>query len=949
MLFSVKRLKKILVFVLASAILYLQFQIPAFSAGKKEDSVKTVISVSDSETSYAKYYDENSNKPKPKKNINIAPSTNNAEYSGKKTILLGKNKEGFAETFKVEEAGIYHLRINYETLKSDNSPIRVTLHIDGALPFDEAERMELTRVYEDGISNEFEKDKFGNDVRPTSKEVFCEQSASFADLNSLYPEPYIFKLSEGEHSVKLNSETEIAVISIEFYNDNDIISYNDYIKSHKKTSRETAVRQEAEFIYRKNADTIYPTYEKADASTLPIKPDAILLNTIGQNNWNTQGQYITWKADIKTEGLYSISFRANQRYNENGASYRRLYINGKVPFKEANLIEFKYSVNWYVKTLGDDKPYYVYLKPGDEITLECNAETTCDVSRNISRCLSELSSIYREIFVITGSNPDMYTDYNLDVKIPTLIKELKTVKKDLSDTIDMIVKTTGRKNSNASTLSEILETVQTMIDKPYDIHRHLTDLSDDITNIGSLVMSIGQQPLELDCFFFTPCDQKTPSGSVSFKNKVKYWLERFFYSYTSDYTSFEGNHLKVWVSTGRDQLQIMQRMIEEKFESQYDTKVDLSLVDTGQTLIKATISGKGPDVALNIGSDTPINLAIRGALVDLKNYNVQELSDRFHQSAWTPFMYKDSIYAIPETQVFNVMFYRKDVFDLLEIEPPKTWDEFFSVLEILQRNNFEIGIPEIGANAGVSDGIATFSRFLLQNGGSYYSEDYKTTAFDTDQAYDAFTKWVNLYKKYSLDRSFNFFNRFRTGVMALSFQPYSTYNQLYSSAPEIRGLWKMAPVPGTMTDDGKIDHSETSAGTGCIMLKSAEKKGLGKDAFDFMSWWTSDETQANYASELESTMGIAARYTPANIEAFKRIKWSSDESEVLQQQRSEIKNFREIPGNYVLPRSLTSAFRKALVTNDLPERQLELYNKAINEELARKAKEFDLFAEEEGK
>lgn len=153
----------------------------------------------------------------------------------------------------------------------------------------------------------------------------------------------------------------------------------------------------------------------------------------------------------------------------------------------------------------------------------------------------------------------------------------------------------------------------------------------------------------------------------------------------------------------------------------------------------------------------------------------------------------------------------------------------------------------------------------------------------------------------------------------------------------------MAPVPGKQDEDGKINRSENSSGTGCIMLKSAEKKGLGKQAYEFMKWWTGNDAQLKYENELEATMGIAARYTPANKYAFENVGWKSAELAILSEQAEHVVNFREVPGNYVLPRALTSAFRKALLTGDMPERQLELYNKDINAELERKAEEFNLY------
>jgi len=384
-------------------------------------------------------------------------------------------------------------------------------------------------------------------------------------------------------------------------------------------------------------------------------------------------------------------------------------------------------------------------------------------------------------------------------------------------------------------------------------------------------------------------------------------------------------------------------MVENDFENQFDTKIELSLVDTGATLLQATIAGKGPDVALMIPSTSSINLAFRDAVVDLNKYNVKSIYNSFYESAWIPFYFQDGIYGIPETQVFNMLFYRTDVFEMLGLKVPETWQDFYDVLEILQRNNYEVGIQEVGADAGVSAGIGTFSTFLLQRGGSYYTEDYKKTAFDTEEAYSAFVEWVELYSKYSLDRSFDFFNRFRTGVMAMSIQGYSMYNQLYAAAPEIRGLWEMAPIPATVQSDGTKNNSETTTVTGCMMLNSAERKKLGNEAYEFMQWWTSAKVQGKYANELEAVMGIAARYTPANKEAFNSVGWKSEELNVLTKQFSNTFNFREVPGNYVLSRALTSAFRNALNSVELPERQLELYNKDINEEMERKAKEFGLY------
>ncbi|MGN0493457.1 MAG: extracellular solute-binding protein, partial [Acutalibacteraceae bacterium] len=609
------------------------------------------------------------------------------------------------------------------------------------------------------------------------------------------------------------------------------------------------VRQEAEFTFEKNSRVIYPTYDRSSASTLPSDPYSIKLNTIGQSSWNTIGDTVTWEVDVKTAGWYELYFRARQNYKSNANSYRRLMINGVVPFKEADCISFAYKNGWYIKSLGDTEPLAVYLKPGDKITMECVSGPECEIIRNINRIILDMNAVYRKIIVITGSTPDLYRDYRLEVQIPNLLDLLQNILDTLNQTVAQMAKI-NEGDPNISTLKMSIELLEDFIDLPYSITERLSLFKENIESMGSLLMSIGEQPLELDCFWFVPEGEGEPDDSAGFIKSCSFQVRKFIASFIGEYDTIENmsddDVLSVWVSTGRDQMKLIDTMIQDSYTANGGAPVKLSLVDTGGTLIQATLAGKGPDVALIIPTATPINLAMRGALVDLSDpaFGLDEIMDRFYPETWTPYRYNGGIYAIPETQVFDVMFYRTDILRELNITPPKTWDEFYETLRILQKNNLEFGILEIdSANPGVSAGLTSFNRFLLQRGGTYYNEEQTKSLFDTDQAYEAFEEWVYLYKKYGLERSFDMFNRFRTGEMPMCIAGYTFYNQLMAAAPEIRGLWSFALVPGTRLEDGTVDHSENASGTACIMLQSARKKGLEQKAFDFMKWWTGADAQ----------------------------------------------------------------------------------------------------------
>lgn len=69
-----------------------------------------------------------------------------------------------------------------------------------------------------------------------------------------------------------------------------------------------------------------------------------------------------------------------------------------------------------------------------------------------------------------------------------------------------------------------------------------------------------------------------------------------------------------------------------------------------------------------------------------------------------------------------------------------------------------------------------------------------------------------------LPLTYDFYNRFRSGEMPMGIQGYGMYNMLEAAAPEIKGMWSMHLLPGTQTQDVKIDRTEGASGTATIMI-----------------------------------------------------------------------------------------------------------------------------------
>src|SRR5690606_24014300 len=137
--------------------------------------------------------------------------------------------------------------------------------------------------------------------------------------------------------------------------------------------------------------------------------------------------------------------------------------------------------------------------------------------------------------------------------------------------------------------------------------------------------------------------------------------------------SAEQETVTVWIGTGRDQAQVMKEMIDDSFTPATGIHVDLKLVDIS-ALLSATLAGQGPDVAMEIGISDPVNYAMRNASYDISQFpDYEEVAKRFRDSAIVPFQFNGGVYALPEQQLFSMLFYRKDVLAELGLEVPDTW------------------------------------------------------------------------------------------------------------------------------------------------------------------------------------------------------------------------------------------------------------------------------------
>lgn len=922
------------------------------------------------QTSYTNYVKKYTDAARPDKTVEVLgkdydpASVTDAQITvttvdGENDVMQWANQEGSVSwTVNIPETGVYNIKMIYEALESNTNDVEFSLLIDGESPYATASRITLSKRWIN--ESEIKQDSRQNDIRPGQISTPCWQETPLEDIDGLFNEPLEFYMEAGEHTITFESEkAEFAVKSFTFYQYEAPAAYTAPSDSDLTQAQGQKITLEGETAAYKSSRTLYPTSDKSSyltSSANGSSPTKTRYNTIGSGSWTQSTQTVTWEFNVDKAGYYKIGIRGRQDQMRGMYSNRRLYVNGEVPCLEANQIKFYYDTDWSITTPksenGDD--LYFYLQAGtNTISLEAVPGEIGEIMGDLDELVYNINSYYRQIRQITGPDPDEYNNYMIDTAIPSIVPDFKEYAKTLRDKKAEIEKLSGSGGTEAETLEKMAIVLDKCIKKPDLIPEMMSQIKDNITSVSSFVNQYREQPLEVDMIEVATSDQDFTSCDKSFFGSLGFGFKGFIGSFFEDYNALsdeDESAMECWVMLGRDNAEALQQLISSEYNPTAKTKINLKLVQGG--IVEATFAGKGPDLALFMGGDFPIQLAARGVLTDLTTFSdFDEVKSRFADDATVLYQYNGGTYGLPCDQTFPMLFYRSDILSEYGIDPAtdlNTWDGLLNCLPTLQRNYLEVGLilPVMTSTGGTTQVSAitepgnTFAMLLLQQGLNYYNEEQTKTTFDTQEAVNAFDTWTKFYTTYSFQQTYDAFTRFRTGDMPVVIQNYTFYNQLSVAAPEIKGCWGFQPVPGTVQEDGTINHAANSNGSGAIIFtKAADQEG----AWDFIKWFTSTDAQVKYGNNIESILGTMGRYATANEEALQQLSWTTSEVNLLLDQLNSQVEIPIIPASYGVTRNVMNAFRAVVNDYDNARDTLFWYNKDINDEITRKLEDLGLY------
>lgn len=861
------------------------------------------------------------------------------------------NLEWAEWNFEVEKEGYYNIAFDYMTIPGTVANPSRAITIDGKELFRELSEIQFPRIWTD--KNEPFVDALGDTVNPQQVEIERRQKMKISDSMGRYTSPLKVWLSSGKHKMRLIMQQEfLKIYGVSLEIPEEIPEYNEVLKQYKalgykEAKKGDSIKIDAEKAVEKSDVALQRSYN-SDPCAEPAPKGSKILNTMGGANWNKGNQKITWKFSVKKSALYRIDLRLYTKYSDEINIYRQIAIDGKVPFKEFENYCFKYD-KWRTESLKDEKgkPYLVYLTEGEH-TLSISVVTASylDILCGLEESLELLSVNIQKIIKITSVSPDSNFDYQLDKKIPDLLKDFKSIASNIETQMNSLKKDVGEMPSGANSLLEIQYRLEKMIEDPYIIARNLTYLQDSETTLSSWISAFNNLPMELDYIVFNAPDSDLYNPQATFFQRLIAVIRDFILSFTKDYGSINGSDsegatktIKVWVSRGKEWGTVLKQLSDENFTTKSKINVEFNVLPAGQlgtggVMMLAVASGTAPDVALGLADTVPGEYGMRDVAMDIsKMEGYEDIIKRFPEGAMIPYYLNGKTYGLPETIDFGLLFYRKDILLDLNLERPNTWDEVFNlILPTIKRNGMDFWF-EGGLNI-----------FLFQNGGSFYNKEGTESELGSPEAQQAFKMFSDMYKVYKVPYDSNFYTRFRSGQIPIGISTIGNYVSLKETAPELKGKWDIALIPGIKQADGTIKRDDFITGTSIMLFESSK---YPEAAWEFAKWYTSTETQKTYANTLQATIN-SAQWFSANIEAFSMLSWTNKERKTVIEQLGWTQGMPTVIGGYITARNLENARVRTVIQNMNYRESIEKAVEDINLELKLKRSEFELREKKKG-
>lgn len=845
----------------------------------------------------------------------------------------------------VSETGLYEIGFDFYMPEAFYTIPSIEMMINGKSQYNEMTDLELEVKWNIvPLEESVRYNRYGNELLPKSESVQIWNKYYADDYNGYTADHYQFLLNQGYNVITVKA-LNLPINFGHFYikGQETLMTYDTYYQMTDSLPSESTgemITIEGQSFISKNDLEIKSSYYKESAMT-PYSYKNTVLNQLDGGSMSRGGTKVTYEFTVDKPGYYYLSFKALKNANTGVASGKNIYIDNVIPFEELKAITFDTMKKWTNVTIGDEEAFRFYLTEGiHTFTIESTVEQYMPVIDRLNQIKDDISSISLLVQTITGGNPDDAIDWNIVRYIPDLKERLLNYATELETLYDQLSEMDQGVSTAAeiSTLNVAAKQLRRVAKTPNRIGSKLAEFSEGSGSayqlIGNAIASLLSQPLSLDRIYFYN-DVSLPKPTGSWFRKVFDGIRSFFYSFfDSRYndTKIEEGTLEVWVGQSSLYLDIIQSMIDQDFTAKTGIKVKASILSNGSKIVLSNATNDNPDVVLSIDNWNPYAYALRGMLKDLSEYDdFDSVSENYYANNFTPVIFEDGVYAIPETQSVFLMFYRKDILSYLDLDVPDTWEDVINMLPILQSHQMNFYHP-LGGDASFK-GYGYTSSLIYQFGGEIFTENGFASTLKDPTTVEAIKFMTELFTIYDLPLQVSsFFEHFRSGDMPIGISTVDLYLSLKYAAPELSGQWGVTVIPGRDLDsDGEVERYSTTYGKASILFSNSDMMDEG---WELIKWWNSVETQIAYMQNIKTGLGEKFLILSANMNALEASVWDSNIKTQIINQAKWARIPAVTPGSYIVERELSSIWNKIVI-------DLENVSVAINASIPRVSRELN--------
>ena len=843
--------------------------------------------------------------------------------------------------------GIYYMCFDYLADSDTILPVEAQFMIDGDFPFYEMRQQVLESQWSTPQQKSY--DSYGNEVVGIPDKVYEWQNKYIMDSTYRYSGPLGIELTKGRHTVTVTLKEGTLLLG------NFKLTAKPQVEAYTGSERAEGdgfIEIQAEDFTYRNASSIHATCEY-DPNLYPYQAGNRIMNTVDSTSFSEGGQQISYQFTVEKEGNYYLAFHYSQSDKSDFPVFMNIRIDGELPNTEFENCAFAYKKDYNLYTLLDSEGNKISVPLGagqHTISMQISMEPLRNALETIEQIMGKVNDLSLEVTKVAGTNKDKYRDFSLESYIPGIGDTLIQWADELAAVMEeaRTYNPDKKKIAAFSSISIAENQLRSLAKKPdeliYRIDELATSTSSVNQHLANLIDSLNGNDFSLDSIYLYQEDaaKQLPRHKNVFV-KAGLGIVRFCTSFGKQaYSSSNTNpeHLQVSVNRSRQHLEIMQQMITEEFTPQTGIEVDLSLMPDQTKLVLANASGDSPDVATGVNYSIPFELGIRGALKDLTQFDdFAEVAGRYTEGLLMPYVIDDSVYAIPETMNFQVLFYRKDILDKLGLEVPDTLEDVEAMLPDLQMRGLNFYYPT-ARTVGMKTFLDT-TPIIFQSGGRLYDTYVEDVTITSEEVVEGFTTLTDLFTIYNLPKDVpNFYQHFRNGDYPIGISDFGTYNLISNAAPEIDGSWGVALIPGVKDENGEVMRYSSAGAESTFLFNSTPERE--EQAWEFVKWWSSAQVQAEFGQRLQITYGDEYYWNTANCEAFAQLPWDSDDKEVISEQLTWTMEAPRALASYMVERELSDAYnlvvlgaKSANVREALDDAQ-----KNIKRETLRKLEEF---------